>query len=45
MRFHELWSQDYHSHSAFIDAVESDPAFQTLMNAEPILSRIFWEEA
>jgi hypothetical protein len=44
MRFRELWSQDYLSHSAFIDAVESDPAFQKLMNAEPISSAIFWEE-
>lgn len=45
MGLHELWSQDYYSHSAFIDAVESDPDFQALMNAEPISSRIFWEEA
>jgi hypothetical protein len=44
MRFRELWSQDYRSHSAFIDAVEGDPAFQSLMNAEPISSTIFWEE-
>ena len=44
MRFRELWSQDYHSHSAFIDAVEGEPAFQALMNAEPISSAIFWEE-
>jgi hypothetical protein len=45
MRLHELWSQDYHSRSAFMDAVESDPEFQALMNAEPISSRVLWEEA
>ena len=44
IRFHELWSQDSHSHSAFIDAVETDPVFQSLMNTEPTSSRIFWEE-
>jgi hypothetical protein len=44
VRFHELWSQDFRSHSAFIDAVESDSAFQKLMNAEPVASTIFWEE-
>ena len=45
LRLRELWSQDYRSHAAFIDAVESDPAFQRLMNAEPISSRVYWEEA
>ena len=45
LRLHELWSQDHRSHAAFIDAVESDPAFQHLMNAEPISSRDYWEEA
>jgi hypothetical protein len=45
MRYHELWSQDFRSHSAFIDAVERDSAFQKLMNAEPVSSRVFWEEA
>ena len=44
LRLRELWSQDYCSHAAFIDAVESDPAFQRLMNAEPISSRVYWEE-
>lgn len=41
---HEIWSQDYRSHAAFVDAVESDTVFQALMNAEPISSRIYWEE-
>lgn len=45
LRLRELWSQDYRSHAAFIDAVESDPAFQRLINAEPISSRVYWEEA
>lgn len=44
IRFHELWSQDFRSHSAFIDAVETDPVFQSLMNTEPTSSRIFWED-
>ena len=44
IRFHELWSQDFPSHAAFIDAVESDPVFQSLMNTEPTSSRIYWEE-
>ena len=43
-RVRELWSQDFHSHASFIDAVETDPAFQALMNAEPISSRVYWEE-
>ena len=43
-RVRELWSQDYDSRAAFIDAVESDTAFQALMNAEPISSRIYWEQ-
>ena len=44
IHFHELWSQDFHSHAAFIDAVESDPVFQSLMNTEPTSSKIYWEE-
>lgn len=40
----ELWSQDYRSHAAFVDAVESDFIFQLLMNAEPTSSRVYWEE-
>lgn len=43
-RVRELWSQDFPSHAAFIDAVETDSVFQSLMNAEPISSRVFWEE-
>lgn len=42
---HELWSQDFRTQTAFIDAVETDSVFQALMNAEPISSRVYWEES
>jgi hypothetical protein len=42
---HEIWSQDYRSRAAFVDAVEGDTVFQRLMNAEPVSSRIYWEES
>jgi hypothetical protein len=45
LRLRGLWSQDYRSHAAFIDAVESDPAFQRWMHAEPISSRVYGEDA
>lgn len=45
MQLRELWSQDFYSYPAFIDAVESDPSFQRLMNTEPISSSVFWEGA
>lgn len=40
----EFWTQDASSFSAFVDRVEADPGFQTLMNARPVASSVYLEE-
>ncbi len=41
----DFWTQDYGSLEQFIDAVESAEGFQRLVNAEPLASSVFRQEA
>ena len=41
----EVWSFDYFSTDAFVDAVEQDPDLAILLVAEPASASIYWLEA
>jgi hypothetical protein len=41
----EFWTQDADALAEFVDRVESAPGFQALMNARPVETSLFREEA
>ena len=41
----EFWTQDANAFADFVDQVESAPGFQALMNARPVETELFREEA